>query len=270
MKTLNTFSTEASIIQPLDWKSAFEMCLIFSLNKVQNDAFEEMREIRGGYWDWYNGVRREAGEEYVEENGPWREFDEDSDNDFEDEGEWWFDEGHEENIDGLEGYARDAGIKYETVPVKMWMDVNAGYEEIAWEEGWPTNFSNDFNQWFCWFIGVEEGSTPYTDSTFSGTDKVSIQGKGEEFLREATIKFNTDWKMIKQKDLADEVCSIMVQGPIKITPQSAISKLMLNPTKFGVNGIDKTEWGKFVEEPFTYDREWMRGLEKKFKIYMRL
>ena len=76
--------------------------------------------------------------------------------------------------------------------------------------------------------------------------------------------------MIKQKDLADEVCSIMVQGPLKITPQSAISKLMLNPTKFGVNGIDKTEWGKFVEEPFTYDREWMRGLEKKFKIYMRL
>ena len=70
-----------------------------------------MREIRGGYWDWYNGVRQEAGEEYVEDNGPWREFDEDSDNDFEEEGEWWFDEGHEENIPGLEGYARDAGIK---------------------------------------------------------------------------------------------------------------------------------------------------------------
>ena len=55
--------------------------------------------------------------------------------------------------------------------------------------------------------------------------------------------------MIKQKDLADEVCSIMVQVPIKITPQSAISKLMLNPTKFGVNGIDKTEWGKLSRNP---------------------
>ena len=39
------------------------MSYFFSLNKVQNDAFEEMREIRGGYWDWYNGVRREAGED---------------------------------------------------------------------------------------------------------------------------------------------------------------------------------------------------------------
>ena len=27
--------------------------------------------------------------------------------------------------------------------------------------------------------------------------------------------------------------------------------------------LHKTEWGKFVEEPFNYDREWMRGLEKE-------
>ena len=268
MKTLKTFLTEAPKIQPLDWKSAFEMCLIFSLNEVQNDAFDEMRELRLRYWDYYNDVRNEAGEEYVEENGPWRDDDEDSDNDFEDEGEWWFDEGHEDNIPGLEGYARDIGETPKTIPVKMWIEENAGFQAITWEDDWPTNFSDDFNQWFCWFIGVEEGVTPYTDKTFSSTDSVSIQGKGEEFLREATKKFNTDWKMIKQKDLADEVCSIMVEGPLKITPQSAISKLMLNPTKFGVNGIDKAEWGKFIKKPFAYDKQWMRGLEKQFKKYI--
>ena len=63
----------------------------------------------------------------------------------------------------------------------MWMDVNAGYEEIAWEEGWPTNFSNDFNQWFCWFIGVEEGSTPYTDSTFVGLTRYQSKVKAKNF-----------------------------------------------------------------------------------------
>ena len=65
-----------------------------------------------------------------------------------------------------------------------------------------------------------EESTPYTDSKWD--DKVSTKVKNFFDI------INTDWKMIKQKDLADEVCSIMVQGPIKITPQSAISKLMLS------------------------------------------
>ena len=147
---------------------------------------------------------------------------------------------------------------------------NCFITNFAWEDDYPDIPGPEFNDWFPYFIGMDDGGRRGAWNSADGFNhlQLKVKGKGEEFLREVTKKFNTDWKMIDQNKMATEVASIMVEGPLKVTPQSAISKLMLNPTKFNVNGIDKAEWGKFVKKPFTHDREWMRGLEKQFKKYI--
>ena len=272
MKTLKTFLTESPKIQPLDWKSAFEMCLIFSIDKIGRESYSQIFNIRKGYGKYIGGAQDEAI--YNWEMGEGQE----DDREYDDSHEWWMEEGWEEVIEPLgtiTGYNEGDWapyIKDLKLPAKMWFDKNKDHVpyNFAWEDDYPDIPGPEFNDWFPYFIGMDDGGKRGSWNSADGFNhlQLKVKGKGEEFLREVTKKFNTDWKMIDQNKMATEVASIMVEGPLKVTPQSAISKLMLNPTKFNVNGIDKAEWGKFVKKPFTHDREWMRGLEKQFKKYI--
>jgi hypothetical protein len=267
MKTLKTFLAEAPKLQPLDWKSAFEMCLIFSIDKVGRESYSDLFQMRKAWGNQVDWIYNEWGEGFNdEENSDW----DDAREQYDSFAEYWSEEGEVE-MDNLETLVKfDINVNSLKLPAKMWYDKNKNSAIADGEgddgEGWPWIPGDGFNNWFPYFIGMDDAT--WTNSNGFNQDQLKVKGKGEEFLREVTKKMNTDWKMIKQDTMVTEVASIMVEGPLKITPQSQISKLMLNPTKFGINGIDKAEWGKFVKKPFTYDRPWMIGLEKQFKKYI--
>lgn len=254
MKTLKTFLTEAPKIEAMDWKDAFEMCILHSIPTVRKLDDEGQRKVVEAWIEEVKSISAEAKDE-------WDAMPEDEQQEKGDDFDSWFDS---EGFDDYAGQA-DIGMAWDNYGKG---DLNFFTQHLLDEKGGlqPPPSGGDFgednaSEW--------SGYTPDYSSwegfyfSFGG-----FKGPAKQMGVDATKKLKTDWKMINSGKMAEEVCSIMIEGSLKITPQSQISKLMLNPTKFGINGIDKAEWGKFVKKPFTYDRPWMIGLEKQFKKYI--
>ena len=272
MKTLKTFLTEAPKLQPIDWKDAFEMCILHSIPTVADQHSEGQDKVAEAWVKGVKSISAEAKDEW--DAMPADEKLEKTGNDPDDIDDlenfnFWFDSEGFDDYAGNDGGALWAWDNYGKGDLNFFTQHLLDKPSMSSLE--PPPSGGDFGESNAsgMFTYVDDSDfSSWEDFYFSFDDYRGFKGPAKQMGVDATKKLKTDWKMINSGKMAEEVCSIMIEGDLKITPQSQISKLMLNPTKFGINGIDKAEWGKFVKKPFTYDRPWMIGLEKQFKKYI--